>query len=302
MKAKDGMKILLSLRLLTKNWVSRESLFGHIGNILFVLPVLTVVTFVLLRSRKMAVCLAAVMLLLGGFCMPAVAGPTLEPTLNLTTQDMGKIDDAYFIRAYSQSTGTGVIKPFVRLSTNEPISQGYNTSARPLLYDENNSPKFTRTLSLSEVPVFKIGEIYYREFLLDINQNGTTDGRMLSLDQIEIYLAADPDLIGDPSSFGTPVYELNIGTENKWIKLNYKLNHGSGSGDMLAYIPDSLFVGGNYVYLYSMFGKNLSNNAGFEEWAVRKGDPLPVIPAPGAIVLGSIGLCLVGWLRRRETL
>ena len=79
MKAKDGMKILLSLRLLTKNWVSRESLFGHVGNILFVLPVLTIVTFVLLRSRKMAVCLAAVMLLLGGFCMPAVAGPTLEP-------------------------------------------------------------------------------------------------------------------------------------------------------------------------------------------------------------------------------
>jgi len=69
---------------------------------------------------------------------------------------------------------------------------------------------------------------------------------------------------------------------------------------MLAFIPDDLFTGSNqYVYLYSKFGEHhsadLTPGDGFEEWAAY-------IPAPGAILLGGIGVGMVGWLRRRRTL
>ncbi|MHC4329244.1 MAG: hypothetical protein ACYSWW_14110, partial [Planctomycetota bacterium] len=117
----------------------------------------------------------------------------------------------------------------------------------------------------------------------------------------EIYLADAGNLTGYPGGLGTLIYDMDAG-DDEWILLDYKLNHGSGSGDMLAYIPDSLFVGGDYVYLYSRFGENHASNAGFEEWAIRIGEPLPVIPSPASIVLGSIGIGLVGWLRRSRTL
>ena len=78
-------------------------------------------------------------------------------------------------------------------------------------------------------------------------------------------------------------------------------NPGSGKGDMFAYIPDSLFTGGTYVYLHSEFGENFGSNAGYEEWAVRLQVP-PQVPVPGALMLGSIGVAVVGWIKRRRTL
>src|SRR5262249_57588914 len=58
--------------------------------------------------------------------------------------------------------------------------------------------------------------------------------------------------------------------------MNYRLNSGSGAGDVLVYVPDALLTaaGGNYVYLYSRFGDTAGANAGFEEWAVlNRGAP-----------------------------
>ena len=166
-----------------------------------------------------------------------------------------------------------------------------------------SSPTFTRSLPLSNVPVVDLNGTLYREFLLDINQNKNGPGRLLSLDTIEIYQGSAGNLTNHPTGLGTLVYNLDAGKDN-WIKMDYSLNAGSGSGDMFAYIPNSLFGAGNFVYLYSMFGatnnSEFPNNASFEEWAVRKGgDTPPTVPLPGALILGVLGLTGAGLKLRK---
>ena len=241
--------------------------------------------------------LVAAVLLCASCSSPLWGGVVLDLT---AAGSSGSIGGAYFEQVDPQATGSGVIDPFVRLSTNQDVSEGYNTDARPLQFDENNSPQFTRSLLLESVPTVDYGGSPYKEFLLDINQNGTTQGRYLSLDAMQLYLAGSGDLTGYPA-LGTPIYDLDAGSDN-WIWLNARLNHGSGTGDMLAYVPEGLVseAAGPYVYIYSRFGEHYANNAGFEEWAVRTGQAPPEIPAPGAIVLTCIGVCVVGWLRRMQ--
>ncbi|MCC6758871.1 MAG: hypothetical protein IT395_04515, partial [Candidatus Omnitrophica bacterium] len=204
----------------------------------------------------------------------AVTAPYAHATLDLTTVgSSGFINDAYFTTTGVQSTGSGVINSFVRLQTNDNVEEGYNTSGRALLFDENNSPVFTKDLLLSEVPVVSLlnqsnQTTAYRQFLLDINQQNCGQNKpdctskFLSLDSLNIYLGSAGGLLqANPDDLGTSVFKLTADN----IKLNYDLNPGSGGGDMFAYIPDAFFTGTNqYVYLYSKFGEEYPNTAGFE--------------------------------------
>jgi len=230
------------------------------------------------------------------------------PTLDLSTSgSSGFVNGAYFEQGGNGTSGTGTIMSFVRLSTNRAIEQGYNTDARPLEFNENNSPTFTRSLLLSDVPIVNKGGIDYRDFRLDINQNNGTHAR-LSLDTIEIYLASAGNLTGYPA-LGTRIFNLDSPTADNWILLNGDLVAGSGGGeDMTAFIPDNLFVGGDYVYLYSKFGasenSSYPNNDGFEEWSVLKGvlpPPSTHMPAPGALLLAVIGIYPAIRLHRRKS-
>ncbi len=226
------------------------------------------------------------------------------PSLDLSTAGSGGfVNGAYFQQTDAQPTGSGYIRSFVRLSTNQPIVQGYNTDGRKLEFDENNSPQFTRSLLLSSVPIVNRNGVLYREFLLDINQRAGLPGGLLSLDTIEIYLADRGDMLGF-AGWGQPIFDLDDPTDN-WVLLNYNLNPGSGAGDVLVYIPNALFTGGEYVYLYSKFGASENsaypNTGGFEEWAVHRcGSPPATVPAPGAFLLTSLGAGLIGALRLRR--
>jgi hypothetical protein len=196
-------------------------------------------------------------------------------TIDLTTRGSeGVANSAIFQQCDPQPTGTGVIQSFVRVQNNG-VEQGYNTDARPLQLDENNSPQFTRSLTLGAVPIVTLNNVRYREFLLDINQKSSSP--LLSLDELRLYVAGTNTLNNYDATAQTlgglpAVYDLDA-DGNVTVKLNYRLNPGSGGGDMVALIPNSAFAGQSdsaFVYLYSKFGATFGANAGFEEWAVRK--------------------------------
>ncbi len=270
---------------------------------------------------KKAVVLQIVALILALTAAPRCVQAVPSLVLDLTSAgSVGWVDDALYQTSDLRSTGTGVIAAFVRIiKGNQDTVQGYNTDGRPLEFDENSSPQHTRNLPLAFVPiVYKTPEgggadVAYYEFLLDINQKGA-EGKDddpdwdLSLDELQIAVQTSGDLLDYSAIFASPIYDLDNGPDgDARIILNAKLNSGSGQGDMVAYIPWSLFPAdptGKYVYLYSLFGEGgeIPNNDGFEEWAVQTEGGLPPIPAPGAILLSSIGAGLVGWLRRRRTL
>jgi hypothetical protein len=212
-------------------------------------------------------------------------------TLDLTTVgSSGTLNGAIFRQFSDGAGGSGNIDAFVRIQAN-PIEQGYNTDYRGEgfpQFDEDTSPTFNHSLLLSEVPMVSDNGVNYREFLLDVDQSA----QFISLDKLEIYLEATPDIGLYPDNFTTLVYDLDADEDN-WIKLDYTINAGSGGGDMLAYIPDTFFMDefdsylNDYVYVYSMFGANFAADNGFEEWAHGVGEP--VIPEPATLWLLALG-------------
>ena len=186
-----------------------------------------------------------------GVCDLTTNGATCGPSI-LT-------NFAIFGETSPQPTGTGYIDPFLRLQKNGEEA-GYNTSARELQLDQKEPINFTHDLLLSAVPVKTIDGVQYREFFLDINESKSDKNRLLSLDELRIYLSPTGMLdsynaVNKKLNNLTAIYDLDGGGDN-WIKLDYGLNSGSGEGDMVAYIPNSLFTGAGsqYLYLYSRFG------------------------------------------------
>jgi hypothetical protein len=196
--------------------------------------------------------------------------PSATP-LDLTTDgSQAMASGAILQQTDAQPTGTGYIRSFVRVqATGE--QEGFNTDARPLQFDENSSPQFTRSVTVGEMPVVVVDGVEYRELLLDINQSSAAP--YLALEELRLYVGSTSTLTGYDAATGTlaglaPVYDLDAAGDVS-VQMNYRLNAGSGAGDVKFLIPMTAFEGqltSDYLYVYSKF---TGGNAGFEEWAVR---------------------------------
>jgi hypothetical protein len=191
----------------------------------------------------------------------------------------GSIGGAIYKQVDPRATGTGVINTFLRIQKTG-IEEGFNTNYRPVEFDEKLGVH-SRALLLSDVPQVLIDGQIYREFLLDLNESNSQP--LISLTDVDIFLNNSAE-VSTLASLGTPVYSMDAGGDAS-VKLDASLGSGSGSGDMLLFVPSSAFVSGRpYVYLYSKFE---DASAGFEEWAAGKMAPgggiVPITPSPAPV-------------------
>src|SRR5205814_471331 len=138
-----------------------------------------------------------------------------------------------------QPTGTGVIEPSLQVD-NTPTEHGYNTSGGTPFDDKPGIWTHHLTVADLQSTEVALNGISYFKLLLDVNEPGGKKS-LISLGQLQLYTSSvGSQTTTSVGSLGTLRYSFNTGDS---VILDASRNHGSGSGDMYAYIPTSDFRG-----------------------------------------------------------
>jgi len=237
--------------------------------------------------------------------------------LDLTTAGSGSFGVGGFVWVDQQSTGTGVINPFLTIQANGTES-GFNTNASPPL---DAKPPNTQAVRVSDFGQVNFNGTPSIRFLLDINESKGGNDELLSLDNLQVYVSTNASIsslanLQNPVN-ATKVYDIDTAgacsanspatctaNASNGVNLNFALNPGSGAGDMYFYLPASLFTNpSNFLYLYSSFGAlggGYTSSDGFEEWA--RIDSPTAVPEPTtyAFVLSLLSSAVVLYKKRRS--
>lgn len=217
------------------------------------------------------------------------------------------------------NAGSGIFRDLYTSTGGSTLSdkqEGYN---RHDIMDSHIAGGFDPMISVGELVEDNTGNYYV--FVVDSNEPGGGGNEFISLDDFKIFIGDETDPTSLPqseaaleTSFGTPIYQMNLSGEQNHILLDSSLFPGSGKMDLFVFIPKSLFASADdsdLVYIYTEFG-GYTEAAGFDagggpEQVSIPGkainspvDPIINIPEPHSAVFLYLGSLFFGLWRRRH--